>query len=131
MLGGAPAPTESFGFARSLGRAGHVTCRNRAYVGNNALCPACEAQASRQFDEGLSKCLPGCAGNVRSLSEIPCLHLGRVDVEIGDVDVAHVQTFWREITWILSRATMTKLIAAPKRQRKVSVTAADARQRVR
>jgi hypothetical protein len=43
----------------------------------------------------LSRCLLGIAGTVRGLPEIPCLHFDRVDVEIGNGDIARFQALWR------------------------------------
>jgi hypothetical protein len=39
-------------------------------------------------------------GQPRTLSELPRLHLNRVDVEIGNVDVSHFQPFGQRIARI-------------------------------
>jgi hypothetical protein len=67
----------------------------------------------------------------RALSEITCLYLDCVDVEIGNVDVVRFEAVWRQIAPIQARTAVMQFVAAPMRQREDCVTVANARQRVR
>ena len=66
--------------------------------------------------------LAGFAGNLRSLPEIPRLRLDRVDMRIGNVEVARVQAIWRQTARIEARTAVVKLVAAAVRQRERDVS---------
>jgi hypothetical protein len=93
--------------------------------------PASSCDLFANSTKGLSRSLPGLAGNARGLPEIPCLHFDRVDVEIGNGTAARFEALWRQDARIKAGIAEMQIISMPMRHREGGVAAANACQRVR
>lgn len=51
-------------------------------------------------------------------AEIPRLDLERIDVEIADINIPHLDRWRRPIAGVAARRAVMKLVTAPMRQRK-------------
>ena len=59
-------------------------------------------------------------------SEIPCLHLDRVEVQVGDIDVPRPQALGRQVAGVRCRRAVMEFVASSMRQRKRLVPLPDA-----